>query len=358
MPENYYKIVSFDMDGTLIPNTTSTLHYAGLLGVRREVEVLEGDFVNGLLDSTGFMQKISQIMKGLSLSFIKENLATLPVINGIEETVKKLKENGVITVIVTTSAKVYAEALKEKYGFDIVYGTEFIIDDNGYLKEGVKVCSSADKIRFIRELAKNNHIGMNQVAAIGDSISDIPLFSQVGETIAINYNEKMKGKANYYLKTTNITDILNIVLSTKKNESIKKIVSGEDFGFKSKNDFSKIYYINSLKDLSSYDLCTQLINDFDRSSDIILNSNLFFKILPDDFNRINANLLNQPLIYRQYKVLAEKIKHNEKMMSHIGVSGINAINDSIEYYINQESKEASLSDLLLISNTQSLRSKM
>jgi 8-oxo-dGTP diphosphatase len=354
--DTQYKIVSFDMDGTIILNTTSTLHYAELLGVRKDVEELEDNFQKGLIDSTEFMKRISIIMKELNLKMIKDNLHTLPIIGGLTKTIKTLNDNGIITVIVTTSGQAYAEAIREKYGFQYAHGTQFKINSNGYIGEGIKVCSSAEKIRYVKALAKEHQVSLDRVAAIGDSVSDIPLFTQVGLPIALNYDDCLIGKAKVYIRTYDISDILPHIFTPRlASEVSSSNVKAEEMNDRlKKNGLSKVYYMQFLRKqlntLSSHDLCSQLIHDFDNTFNAIFNSNIFLKILPDDLVRISALLLNQPLKCHQYKKIAEKFNSDRNVCNHFGISAIHAINESILFYISLSDKTVSEFDLINISD--------
>lgn len=209
-----YTIVSFDMDGTLIPGTTATLLFAELLGVRGDVEELEKQFELGRLDSDRFMNKISGKMRGLSRQFIRDHFYRVPIIGGLAETIAQLRAHGLVTVVVTTSNKEFAEVLKEQYGFDHVYGTEFEVMDDGVgsMGRGKQVCSSVHKVHHLNALAAKYNVSMDKVVAVGDSLSDVPLFSQVGLPIAFNYQEVLKGKAKVYLRSSTILDILPHIL--------------------------------------------------------------------------------------------------------------------------------------------------
>lgn len=213
MSELNYKIVSFDLDGTIILGTTSTLHFAELLGVQDQVVKLEVQFNQGKMTSTTFMHKISKIMGSLTQKFIDDHFHTIPIIRGLSETVATLKRAGLITTIVTTSNQMFAEAFQRKFGFDYVFGTTFDLLQNGCLGKGKEVCSSTHKIKHLKRLAGNFGVELDQVLAVGDSISDIPLFSKVGRSIAINFDNRLKNKANVYLRTNDMRSILPYVFS-------------------------------------------------------------------------------------------------------------------------------------------------
>jgi len=52
---------------------------------------------------------------------------------------------------------------------------------------------------------------MSQVIAIGDSFSDLPIFSKVGCSIALNYDEVLEGKADIYVRSNNIFSVIDSI---------------------------------------------------------------------------------------------------------------------------------------------------
>jgi HAD superfamily phosphoserine phosphatase-like hydrolase len=204
-----YKLVSFDLDGTLVLNTSTTLFYAERLGVKKPVLQLERDFSNREINSEQFMQQIATIMSGLSLRFIKQHVDALPFINDIATTLWHLKKQGIRTMIVTTANQEFASAVAEKFGFDDAYGTTFEVQDNGNIGRGIKVCSTEHKILHVANMVKRHNISMSQVVAIGDSLTDTDIFTKVGRSIAINYDQHLIGKADRYVRSSSLLDVLN-----------------------------------------------------------------------------------------------------------------------------------------------------
>lgn len=346
--DNHYKLVSFDLDGTLIPGTTSTLHYANLLGVKDKVLQLEYKFISGTVDSTQFMHEISSILSGLSKQFIRDNLHSLPLIAGIQDTVNALRKRGVLTAIVTTSNQEYAEALKEKYGFDFVCGTKFETLPDGKIGKGIKVCSSAYKIEFVKHIAETFGFTMQNVVAIGDSLSDLPLFSQAGLSIAFNYDHHLENKANIHLKSATISDALEHVFRDKlknfqKHDSKDSITSNSFALFNSmrnKTNLGAAMFKNTLtkqlREMTSYELCSHLINKFDIYFHFIFESDIYKRILPDDFMRFSARLLEVPLSIAQYNQLLDCL-NDTSISAHFGSQANNVIIESIEHCSNNSS---------------------
>ena len=200
------------MDGTLIRNTTADLFFASLLQVEKEVLELEAGLKQGLINNSDFMVEVGLIMKELSLEVVANNFHNLPLINGIQETIGELKRHGVITMLITTSGEYFANLFKSKFEFDYVFGTKHQIDENGFIGIGIEVCSGESKAMHLAKIAETHRISLGECVAVGDSLSDIPIFEKVGLAIAFNSDETLEGKADIYVKSDDLQDILPYVL--------------------------------------------------------------------------------------------------------------------------------------------------
>jgi phosphoserine phosphatase len=70
-----------------------------------------------------------------------------------------------------------------------------------------------DKVRFVEEWCARNGYTMSQVAAVGDSRSDVPLFERVGMSIALNATSNARAVATHVLDTDNLCDVLALLRS-------------------------------------------------------------------------------------------------------------------------------------------------
>jgi phosphoserine phosphatase len=68
-----------------------------------------------------------------------------------------------------------------------------------------------DKVRFVEEWCAQNGYSMSQVAAIGDSRSDVPLFRRVGMSIALNATTDARAVATHVIDTPDLRDVLALL---------------------------------------------------------------------------------------------------------------------------------------------------
>jgi phosphoserine phosphatase len=68
-----------------------------------------------------------------------------------------------------------------------------------------------DKLRFVEDWCAQNGYSMRQVAAIGDSRSDVPLFHRAGMSIALNATPDAQAAASHVLDTEDLRDVLALL---------------------------------------------------------------------------------------------------------------------------------------------------
>ncbi|MGH3867152.1 MAG: HAD hydrolase family protein [Pseudonocardiaceae bacterium] len=72
--------------------------------------------------------------------------------------------------------------------------------------------NETDKLKFVQRWCAANGYHLGEVAAVGDSRSDVPLFQKVGMAIALNATTDARGTADMTIDTSDLADILPILL--------------------------------------------------------------------------------------------------------------------------------------------------
>jgi phosphoserine phosphatase len=73
-----------------------------------------------------------------------------------------------------------------------------------------------DKARWVEDWCRERAIEMSDVAAVGDSRSDIPLFGRVGFSIALNATEAARAAADVELDAEDLREVLPLLLDQPK----------------------------------------------------------------------------------------------------------------------------------------------
>ena len=179
-------IVFFDVDGTLVPQTSSGQHLAELLGHAEAVREAEDRYAAGtltnqevsVLDARGWSARTPPEVRGF--------LETLPLVDGIAETVSWCRRHGLVPVLATLAWDVVGAHLCERFGFDRACGPSLEVVEGRYTGQVATHLDEIGKHAFAQAVAAELGVDPAHCAAVGDSRSDLPLFAEVGLAIGFN----------------------------------------------------------------------------------------------------------------------------------------------------------------------------
>lgn len=206
-----HPVIVFDLDGTLLPGTTASLVLAESLGRRAAAEELERLYHNYEISMYEFSAREAALFAGTQPEQFRDHLRGAPWIGGLRETFAALTDAGCILLLATLAWRFVTEALEHRSWFAAVSGAE--MDLEGSLLSGAtfRHFDEEDKLRFVECWCVAHDYQLADVAAIGDSRSDVPLFQKVGTAIALNATSDARAAADHVLDTDDLRDILPLL---------------------------------------------------------------------------------------------------------------------------------------------------
>ena len=206
-------MVFFDVDGTLVPATSSSAFLAGFLGHRDELVEAEAAYASGAMSN----QQVSAIdaagWAGRSPQEIEAWLDDLPLIDGISETLAWCQANQLAPVLATLAWSPVGHYLTRRFGFLSYSGPELEVLDGKFTGYVARDFDEFDKRDTALAQARQLGLTPAQCVAIGDSRSDLPLFTSTRTNIAFNATQAAKAAA-----TNTVTgDDLQLVLPALRN---------------------------------------------------------------------------------------------------------------------------------------------
>ncbi|HEY2718793.1 MAG TPA: HAD-IB family phosphatase, partial [Solirubrobacteraceae bacterium] len=196
-----FPVVVFDLDGTLLRGTTVSLLLAEWLGRTAEIAQLEQAFSAHEITNSVVAETSAGWLAGQRTADAWRVLADGPWIDGMTETFQALRTAGASLLLGTIIWSFAAEMLRERYGFAAVSGTEMQASDGILSGRISRYFDEHDKASFVEKWCARRGVSMDQVAAVGDSRSDIPLFRRAGLSIALNATPDAKEVATHMLET-------------------------------------------------------------------------------------------------------------------------------------------------------------
>jgi len=219
------KMIFFDMDGVLFDITgydekgkkvaiSSWNAVFDQIGIYSEHERLKSMFVKG--DFPSYMEWTDEACRVLQKNGLKrekfmEIINKRPLMKGAKETLNELKKRGYKTAVITGSFEALALRAKELLGIDYAIGhCRLNFDKNGILESWELIpCDFDGKIDYFKKIAEKTKVKFQECAFVGDEVNDIPIFKEVGLSIAFNSTkEQVKKTANVKIDKKDLREIL------------------------------------------------------------------------------------------------------------------------------------------------------
>lgn len=183
-------------------------------GIYQDHERLKEMFIRG--DFPSYMEWTDEACRvlqkhDLTKNKFREIINNRPLMNGAEETFKKLKERGYKTAVITGSFKALAERVKDLFSLDYAIAhCDLIFDEKGNLERWQLIpCDFQGKVDYFNKQAKELNLSLSQCAYVGDEVNDIPIFGQADLSIAFNcHKEEVKKAAHIVIDKKDLREIL------------------------------------------------------------------------------------------------------------------------------------------------------
>jgi HAD superfamily phosphoserine phosphatase-like hydrolase len=146
-------------------------------------------------------------------AYINSILDEIEPLDGAEDLIHSLHQKGIQTVILSGGIKYLAVKWAEKWNMKEAIANHLIDDENGNLQVVIESSGHA-KGPIMDALLERLNVSKDEVAAVGDTIVDIPLFERAGLGIAVNTNDqRLIDEADYHLKEKNLRKLIPIITS-------------------------------------------------------------------------------------------------------------------------------------------------
>lgn len=202
-------LLVMDMDSTAI-KIECIDEIAKLSGTGDEVSAITASAMRGELDFEQSLRKRVSTLKDSSETILQKVRENLPLMEGFEEMVALLKENGWHLSIASGGFDYFADYLKNKYGLDAAVSNQLEIV-NGKLTGQVKgkVVDAQFKAETLLALAKRFDIPPSQWVAVGDGANDLPMLKTASLGVALHAKPKVQQQAK---TVVNFGDLKALVL--------------------------------------------------------------------------------------------------------------------------------------------------
>ncbi|MEM3383040.1 MAG: HAD-IB family phosphatase [Nitrososphaerales archaeon] len=177
-----YKLVAFDLDGTLIVQKSSWNAIHEYFGTQSIAKKTFDMYCRGLIDYKEFMRRdIETWPKPLHISKISEILSNLNLREEAKEVVETIHKKGIETAIISAGISLLANSVAKKLGIKHVYANELCTDEEGFLTgEGIVRVDLMFKHLALIELVESLGLSLSDCITVDDSINNVKFLQIAG----------------------------------------------------------------------------------------------------------------------------------------------------------------------------------
>jgi phosphoserine phosphatase len=201
-------VVFFDVDGTLVPSTSSAQYLARWLGHLDDLVSAEAGYDAGELSNHEVCVRDALGWRDHTVAQVEAWLCGLPLVRGIAETVDWCRAHRLQPHLATLAWQPVGLHLVERFGFAGCCGPRLAVVDGRYTGDVEGGFDEYDKLAWAAAVAADAGIALAACAAVGDSRSDLPLLANVGLPIAFNASPAVRAAAAHVVDGDDLTAIL------------------------------------------------------------------------------------------------------------------------------------------------------
>ena len=215
-----YKLVCFDVDGTLIDNVTFSwqVFHDYFQTDRHRREDAKKKFFDGKITYMQWAEHDINLWKERNAKkpdFFKA-IGHLKLMEGAMETLQELKKNGLKLAIISGSLNIILEKFIPDYGdfFDDVFLSRIYFDADGNISKVEATEFDMDaKALALRKIAEREGISLQECVFVGDYLNDRKIIEEAGLGIAFNCrHDELKKIADVCIDKKDLREILKFIL--------------------------------------------------------------------------------------------------------------------------------------------------
>jgi len=187
---NKFRLVCFDIDGTLVDGISWFLLTKGLgCSLQEHVKIHRAKKEEmPFLKKERMLTKMYQESGNATQKFIREFFSKVKPRSEAKGIISYLKEKGYKIYLISGSIDIYVEEIAKKLIVDGFYANSSLkFGKDGVLKKIYYKSNQGEiKVKQLNKLVKKLGINLDEVVFIGDSENDIEVFKEIKHGIAVN----------------------------------------------------------------------------------------------------------------------------------------------------------------------------
>ena len=212
-----YKLISFDMDSTLI-NIECVDEIADAAGRKAEVAAITEAAMRGeIADYKESLRRRVALLKGVSVASMEQVYATRLQLNpGATELVAACKQAGLKLLLVSGGFTFFTDRIRDRLGIDFTRSNMLEVQD-GLLTGKMMdqpwgdICDGNEKRKMLQETCGALGIAPTQAITMGDGANDLPMMSIAGLSVAYHAKPAVREQAMVAINSGGLDRLLELM---------------------------------------------------------------------------------------------------------------------------------------------------
>ncbi|MEM3833106.1 MAG: HAD-IB family phosphatase [Thermoprotei archaeon] len=213
-----YRCVVFDVDGVLTKIESVWQYVHERLNTWDKARINMELYFSKKITYEEWAYLDAFLWKGISYDKFMEIFDSIPVNDGFEETLSRIKSLGLKIIAISGGLMPLLERLNRIVRFDDMYATELIFENGIFTGKVVVHVKYDNKDLVLLNACKKYGISTRECIVVGDSKIDIPMFAISGYSIAFNpKNQEVVKAANKVINSESLTPIADTIEELTRN---------------------------------------------------------------------------------------------------------------------------------------------
>ena len=204
------ELIVFDLDNVIIDGEAID-EIGKLVNVQDEIEEITKKAMNGDLDFETSIKKRVKLLEGASVEDIQKLASEMKLMEGAEEAIKGLKDNGYEVAVISGSFDLIANPLKEKLDLDYLFTNKLEEKDGKLTGEVSGPLVEGSKADVLNSIVADKGISVDECIAVGDGANDISMIELAKFGIAFNAKPAVKEVADVIIENNDLKEVLTLI---------------------------------------------------------------------------------------------------------------------------------------------------
>lgn len=209
-----YKVIVFDIDGTITRHVSSWRYIHEKLGLWDVLaKRYQEQFLAGKISYRRFCELDAAHWKGMEAERLKRAFARVRYSKNAVWAIRRFKAMGFKLVAVSTGLQFIADRVKNEMGFDRVISNRLNVR-SGKLTGGVRInIGHGAKGVTVKGILRRFGASPRQMIAVGDTEGDIPMIKLAGFSVAFNSSsDKLSDLVDYNCESDDFREVYEAVV--------------------------------------------------------------------------------------------------------------------------------------------------